>query len=151
MAMVESCAYTFVIFVRWPEHIKIPSTISSSRILYSQWSSDNSAKFMPRRLIISHGRSVNEYRNLNFLDAPSSVTIDIQKGRVYLQRIIIAGLASFWDKRRWNTSGGRPRWRCHSEKLNIAERHNLGNDDEPGSSAAWDLKVKCNLSYANPA
>lgn len=55
---------------------------------------------MPRRLIISHGRSVNEYRNLNFLDAPSSVTIDIQKGRVYLQRIIIAGLASFWDKRR---------------------------------------------------
>lgn len=100
MAMAESCAHTFVIFVRWAEHIKIPSTIFSSRILYSQSSSDNFAKFMPRRLIISHERSVNEYRNLNFLDAPSSVTIDIQKGRVYLQRIIIAGLASFWDKRR---------------------------------------------------
>jgi len=99
MAM-ESCVHTFVIFVRWPEPIKILSTIFSSLILYSQSSSDNSAKFMPRHLIISHGRGVNEYRNLNFLDAPSSVTIDIQKGRVYLQRIIIVGLASFWDKRR---------------------------------------------------
>lgn len=93
-------AHTFVISVRWPEHIKIPSTTFSSRILYSQSSSDNSAKFMPRRLIISHGRSVNEYRNLNFLGARSGVTIDIQKGRVYLQRIIIAGLANVWDKRR---------------------------------------------------
>lgn len=50
----------------------------------------------PRGVQLSFAESVNEYRNLNFLGVhpfSSSVTIDIQKGRVYSQRIIIAGYA----------------------------------------------------------
>lgn len=55
-------------------------TLKFSRKYFDrEYYSQSSCKIHARRLIICRGRG-DEYRNLNFLDAPSSVTIDIQKG-----------------------------------------------------------------------